>query len=272
VQLDGADELTELAEAFDESQRRIRAQMGELERREQALRDFVADTTHDVMLPLTVLQGYLTSLERQTGAGEPLSSEILHGALEECHYLASMVQNLGAAARLEAGEALSSLSNVDLNALVGRVIARHRRIADQRGLALEFAVPEAPIALWADVTLLEQALSNLVHNAVRYGHRGGHVAVILERRDGGHAFSLRVLDDGPGIPAHHLARITERGYRGDRARSRSTQAEGLGLGLHIVRDVAERHGLTLDLRAGEEGGLVAELQGPLGEGSSGAAT
>jgi signal transduction histidine kinase len=87
--------------------------------------------------------------------------------------------------------------------------------------------------------------------------------VILELRDAGRAFSLRVLDDGPGIPAHHLERITERGYRGDRARSRSSLAQGLGLGLHIVRDVAERHGLTLELRPGEPTGLSAELRGPL---------
>ena len=78
--------------------------------------------------------------------------------------------------------------------------------------------------------------------------------------DGAEGFSLRVADDGPGIPAEELARVSERRFRGGVARKR--RPEGLGLGLHIVRDVAERHGWTLRFESPSEGGLEVSLRGP----------
>jgi len=107
------------------------------------------------------------------------------------------------------------------------------------------------------VTLIEQAVSNLVHNAVRYNRRGGHVAILLE--DAGGRFRLRVEDDGPGVPEAERARLFERRHRGDGARQRDPG--GLGLGLHIARGVAERHGFALTLASSEHGGLAVELEG-----------
>jgi signal transduction histidine kinase len=126
-------------------------------------------------------------------------------------------------------------------------------------------VPEEGVTVRGDVTLLEQAVSNLVHNAVRYAEPGGHVAVVLERAHAGR-FELRVLDDGPGVPEVLLARLGERGFRTDEARTR--QPQGTGLGLHIVRDVAARLGLTLQFARGDERGFVATLSGPLGSASA----
>jgi signal transduction histidine kinase len=109
-----------------------------------------------------------------------------------------------------------------------------------------------------DVTLVEQALSNVVHNAVRYNKPGGHVAVILEAKDG--RFCVRAFDDGPGVPESELTRIAERSYRSDEARAR--HPDGLGLGLSIAKDVAERHGFELELKRSEAGGLEVEIRGP----------
>jgi len=118
-----------------------------------------------------------------------------------------------------------------------------------------------------DITLLERAVSNVVHNAVRYNLPGGHVALVLDRRAREGRFSLRVVDDGPGIAEDELARITERSFRGNEARTR--HPHGMGLGLHIARDVVERHGFSLVFRRPEEGGLEVELGGPLGADASG---
>ena len=87
-------------------------------------------------------------------------------------------------------------------------------------------------------------------------------AVILEDRPRG-GFSIRVIDDGPGIPPEELVRLPERRFRGKAARTR--HPEGTGLGLDIARDVADRHGLTLDFRASEYSGLEAELHGGAAE-------
>jgi len=138
-----------------------------------------------------------------------------------------------------------------------RVVARHAPIAKAREISLEHAVPPEPLAASGDVTLLEQAVSNLIHNAVRYIEPGGHVAVVLARV--GARFSLRVLDDGPGIPPELRARVFERAFRADSARTR--HPGGLGLGLSIALDVASRHGFELDLRTAEAGGAEFELRG-----------
>jgi signal transduction histidine kinase len=181
----------------------------------------------------------------------------LSAALEEAHYLGALIRNLAAAARLEAGEPMLSRHEVDLCGIVDRVFSRHAPIARERGVELAHAVPETPLLVHADSTLIEQALGNLVHNAVRYNQRGGHVAIVLE--EDSERFVVRVKDDGPGIPAEELAHVSERRFRGGEARAR--RSTGLGLGLHIVRDVAERHGWSLRFESPPEGGLEVTLSG-----------
>jgi len=264
VAVRGDDEIAGLAHAFNEAGAQVRAHVEDLEQREKTLRGFVANTTHDVMIPLTVLQGHLSAMRKGLEGGTAVVPEQVVSSLEEAHYMASLIHNLSAAAKLEAGERHIQRHPVDLNAIVERVVARHRPMAQAREIQVDFAVPEAVVQVEGDVTLLEQAVSNLVHNAVRYNECGGHVAILLEARgapgDGEAAFALRVIDDGPGMPADQLKRLPERRYRGDAARSR--HPEGLGLGLNIAWDVAERHGLTLGFKASEYGGLEAELRGP----------
>ncbi len=259
VEIQGADEVADLARAFNDAGAAIRGQLDELSARDRALTHYLQSTTHDVMVPLTVLQGHLSELRRAVRAGEPVEPSRVRSALEESHYLASLIRNLGAAARLEAGEPMLTRHAFDLREVVERVISRHRPVADERDVAIDFAVPEHAVELVADSTLVEQALSNLVHNAVVYNDAGGHVAVILERADD--RFTLRVLDDGPGLPDEELSRVHERQFRGGEARSR--RPTGLGLGLHIVRDVADKHGFTLAFSRPDEGGLEVELAGPV---------
>lgn len=239
------DEIGELGAAFAEAHRAQRAQ-------EQALRDFLANTTHDVMIPLTVLQGHLAALREGR-------AEALTGAMTEAQYIASLLRNLAVVARLDAARPRLERGPVELGALVDRVVARHRPVALQREIALEGGTPGEPVQVEGDVTLLEQALGNLVHNAVRHNRPGGHVAVLLEAGAG--RFRLRVIDDGPGIPADRVDQLLQRGFRGEEARSRAPG--GSGLGLDISRRVAELHGFGLALRPSEHGGLEAELEGPI---------
>ncbi len=253
----GSDEIGELAGAFDEATAQVRAHVARVESREATLRSFVANTTHDVMLPLTVLQGHLAALQRVAAEGRS-DAALVQDASEEAHYMASLVHNLGAAAKLEAGEPHVERHPVNLNEIVERAVARHRPIASPRQIEIGSAVPEGPLWTLGDVTLIEQAVSNVVHNAVRYNNEGGHVAVVLEPVEG--RFRLRVFDDGPGVPDEALARLTERSYRADDARTRSPG--GQGLGLSIAREVAQRHGFEMTLRRSEAGGLEAEFQGP----------
>jgi signal transduction histidine kinase len=259
VPVKGDDEIAELGRAFNQAAAEIREHVSRVEARERTLRSFVADTTHDVMLPLTVLQGHLAALRRAAGDGR-CDADAVQAASEEAHYLASLVHNLGAAAKLETGGPYVESHPLNLNELVDRVAGRHRPVAAPRSIEVNVAVPDPALWTSGDVTLIEQAVSNVVHNAVRYNRPGGHVAVVLEPA-GSDRFRLRVLDDGPGVPDSELGRLTERRYRTDEARSR--HAGGQGLGLSITREVAERHGFDLRVRRSEAGGLEVELAGAL---------
>ncbi len=263
VDASGTDEIAGLARAFNDAGDELRAHVQTIEEREQTLRRFLGNTTHDVMLPLTVLQGHLAAMRKQLEAGEDLDPLLVNASLEEAQYMGSLVHNLSAVAKLEGASPTISRYPVDLVELVERATARQKTIAGARGVELNHAVPEGEVVVEGDITLIEQAVSNVIHNAVRYNEDGGHVAVVL--RNGSGRFSLRVLDDGPGMPEELLARLPERRFRGEEARSR--HPEGSGLGLHIARDVAHHHGFDLAFRPSEHGGLEVEFSGPLYEGS-----
>ena len=256
IHVDGNDEIAELGAAFEQSRQTIHAQLESLREREAALRNYIANTSHDVMLPLSVLQGHLVSLQQRIEAGEALDAKAIVPSIEESQYLGSLLHNLNAAARLEANEGLLHRDPIDLNRLVERVVDRHRPIATRKQIGLEMAVPETTIEFAGDLTLLEQALGNVVQNAVRYNRADGHVAVVLDGDQG--AWTLRVIDDGPGIAETDRSRVVEPSFRGSEARTR--HPHGMGLGLHIANDVAKRHGLRLALSDTEGGGLTVELQ------------
>lgn len=262
VEADGDDEIADLARAFDGAARDVRAELVEKDRREQALREFLANTTHDVMIPLTVLQGHLAGARDALADGKSIEPATLAAAMDEAHYIGALIGNLALAAKLDASAPELQRGAVDLNALVARVIARHRPVARELSIELEAALPEAVVEVDADVTMLEQAVSNVVYNAVRHNQSGGHVAVILDTL-GTERFRLRVLDDGPGIAPDELARLAERGFRGNAARTRAPN--GQGFGLDITRRVAELHGLTLSFDRSQDGGLQVDLEGTCGE-------
>jgi len=256
IHVEGNDEIAELGAAFEQSRQTIQAQLASLREREAALRNYIANTTHDVMLPLSVLQGHLTSLQQRIEAGDTLDANAIVPSIEESQYLGSLLHNLNAVARLDANEGLAHRDPIDLNRLVERVVDRHRPIAKRKRIALEVGVPEHRIEFPGDLTLLEQALGNVVQNAVRYNRAGGHVAVTLDGDDD--AWILQIVDDGPGIAEGDRARVVEPSFRGSEARTR--HPHGMGLGLHIASDVAKRHGLRLAFSDTKDGGLTAELR------------
>lgn len=254
----GDDEIAELSQVIQADRTALQDKVEALAKRDAALSRYVANTMHDVMIPLTVLQGHLINLD----AVQP--GEDTRRALEESHYIASLLQNLSAAARLEGAIPVRKVDGVDLGELVERVVARHAPIARAKGIALNHATPQRSLYVNVDPTLVERAMSNLVHNAVRYGAKGGHVAVVLSAAD---RWEFKVLDDGPGVSAKDLAKLGEARFRSEEARSRNP--EGQGLGIAITREVAEHHALDLVFARGdgpdERPGLCAIIRQRLPE-------
>ncbi len=257
VPVQGKDEIAELGHAFNEASAVVRAHVAEVERREKALRDFVAHTTHDVALPLSVLLGHVATLRQNAGAS---GSEATVAAIaQETQYISSLLANLEAVARLESDAALHEKHPVDLTALVERVAVRHRGVASSGGVDFNHAAPTTSLWVEGDVTLIEQAVNNLVHNAIQYNRPGGHVALVLEETAVG--FAIRVSDDGPGVRDHDMPHLGESRFRSEEARSR--RPNGMGLGLSIARDVAKRHNFALTLGNRTEDGFEAVLTGAI---------
>ena len=250
----GNDEVAELARAFNEAGIEVKTHVTSVEAREATLREFVANTAHDVATPLTVLQSHLATLEQSPLPQE--QAEKVRGAIREAHYMASLLRNLTTASRLEGGVPIEPVE-LDLNGVIERVVARLTPLARSASIEVNYAVPDGGTIVDVDPTLVEQAISNLVDNAVRYNRAGGHVAVVLDKTGSDGGFKLRVEDDGPGVEPEELPHLAERRFRGDSARSR--RPDGQGIGLAIVAEAIDRCGWKLAFRANEPTGLVAEI-------------
>lgn len=208
-------------------------------RLETIRRDFVANVSHELKTPLTVIGGFAETLRDQDlpAADRERFVETIEANARRMHRIVDDLLDLS---RYESGSWVPNVVPNDLGAVVADVFTSVHRKADAKGLALSFeAAPEAR-KVDADPTALRQIVANLVENAVRHTTSGG-VTVRGEVLDGMSA--VVVTDTGSGIPAEHLGRIFERFYRVDPGRSRNEG--GTGLGLAIVRHLAEAHGGTV---------------------------
>ncbi|SAK63643.1 phosphate regulon two-component system sensor kinase [Caballeronia hypogeia] len=214
----------------------------ELERTDSMRRDFVANVSHELKTPLTVLSGFLETM-RELPLDEADRMRYLDMMEQQASRMQNIVRDLLVLANLEGdvrppGDELLDMRGVmrhledDANSLSG---GRHR-IAFHGDDSLTVAGVETEVV---------SALGNLVTNAVRYTPDGGTIDVSWQRVKDRAVFTVK--DSGLGIPAEHIPRLTERFYRVDRSRSRDTG--GTGLGLAIVKHVLQRHHAELDVKS-----------------------
>jgi two-component system, OmpR family, phosphate regulon sensor histidine kinase PhoR len=210
-----------------------------VEQAETMRRDFVANVSHEIRTPLTVLAGFVETLQTLELPVEE-RQRYLGTMAQQARRMQALVQDLLTLSRLEGSAPPGEGEWIAASQLLAQCEqeARAEAAAQGKTLALHFDAPPG-LALGGAPAELQSALSNLVSNAVRYTPGGGKVEVQARALPAGSA-QLSVHDSGPGIPAEHLPRLTERFYRIDRSRSRETG--GTGLGLAIVKHVVQRHG------------------------------
>jgi signal transduction histidine kinase len=205
-------------------------------RLETVRRDFVANVSHELKTPLTIIGGFAETL----ASDDPPAArrrEFAEMIRSNAHRMQRLVDDLLDLSRIESGGWIPNPVVVDMRAIITDVGEQLRDVASKNGISLRIAVDEAASSVRADRTALRQILANLLENAVRHA-AGGTVTVRTKRQTGG--VSVEVEDTGPGIPAEHLPRVFERFYRVDTGRARSSG--GTGLGLAIVKHLAEAHG------------------------------
>ena len=203
--------------------------------------EFVANVSHEIKSPLTVVTGYLETIEDH--AGRPPEQSVIREMSRQCQRMRSLVNDLLELSRLEAGELSDrDLQDIDLAHLADEVRREAQALTSeaQHTVRLE---GEAGVTVRGRPEELHSALSNLVSNALRYSPDGGVVTIAWQRKND--RLRLSVADQGVGIRKEHIARLAERFYRVDKARSRGTG--GTGLGLAIVKHILQRHGARLQI-------------------------
>ena len=221
--------------------------ISELERLEEVRRDFVANASHELRTPLTAIQGFAETLLRSE-LPEQQRRSYLEIIGRHAHRLGAIVQDLLAISTVETGKWRVDPTMIDLEKITRGVMGDLELRAQEGGLSLGLHVAGDHHA-FADPGIVEQILTNLLENAVKYTEPDGQIEVKIDRL-GEHA-RVVVSDTGIGIPPQDVARIFERFYRVDKARSRS--AGGTGLGLSIVRHLVQRSGgeISVESRLGE---------------------
>jgi two-component system, OmpR family, phosphate regulon sensor histidine kinase PhoR len=211
-------------------------------RLEAVRRDFVANASHELRSPLTVVSGYLETLGQDAALDDELRGPVAE-MQRQAERMTGIIHDLLELSRLEESDAVSGGTSIDVPALLALlrkdVLARPLRPRDVRVRI------DSVAQLIGDEPEIHSAFSNLVDNAAKYTPPEGSIEMRWwVDENGGH---FAVSDTGMGIPEEHIPRLTERFYRVDAGRSRSTG--GSGLGLAIVKHVLQRHGATLEVQS-----------------------
>ena len=227
------------------------ANLVDLKRVNKIRRDFVANVSHELKTPATSLkllaESLIDILEEDPDQARFFAEQLKN----ETERLAKLITDLLDLARLESGEGVQKPQPVDVRAVLMVTLARLRPTARRKNITLSWKRSGSTDLYTVDgnETQLTSMFSNLVENAVKYTPPGGRVEVAANTDE--NEVVVHVSDTGIGIPEKNLARIFERFYRVDKARSKETG--GTGLGLSIVRHIAENHGgrVTVESTPGE---------------------
>ena len=229
------DELDVLAQTFNEVVARLECVVADM-------RQFSAAMAHEIRTPLTALRA---DIERSMiGRLSPDEQRVAAASqLEEIDKLTRLLAQLLTLSRADAGELPVSRSVIDLRSLASAVVETLEPVAQAKGLSLRGELPDEDVRVVGDAGWIERLLLNLVDNAIKFTEPGG--AIVVRVRQAGGAAMLTVRDSGIGIASEALPHIFERFYRADLSRSPATH--GAGLGLSLVKWIADRHRATVDV-------------------------
>lgn len=224
--------------------------------------NFVTDLGHELKTPLTSISGILETCETDPDA----ISHFMPILSREVERMKTLVDDLLTLSRVERNERRVPNQTVTLQTVAEEACVPLATLADKAGIRIVTELPDVPIEFSGDANEIVRAISNLVENSIRYGHRGGVVKVsggfIQPTALGAEKLvSIEVSDDGPGVEAHHIPRLTERFYRADSHRSRDTG--GSGLGLAIVKHIAMHHRGQISFESARGQGLKVILELPV---------
>jgi len=223
-----------------------------IRRVEEMRADFVANASHELRTPLASLVGFIETLDGPARDDVAARQRFLGIMRDQAAHMARLVEDLLSLSRIEMEEHAPPGVTNDLVDVLQAVVDQLSPVAAERDVTVVFDAPEFLPEVAGDPDILQQVFRNLIENAIKYGRKSGKVEIVAGVVDG--EVRVAISDEGPGIPAEHIPRLTERFYRVDVARSRTMG--GTGLGLAIVKHILNRCGARLVVSSRVEVGSV----------------
>ena len=217
------------------------------------LQDVTDDIAHDLRTPLTRMKAR-AELQMINARDRDFAALVA----KECDELLSTINTMLEITRIEKRFDKARCQDVDVRSVLQKLTEAFSILAEDKGIRLVLNLPETEVTMKCQERRLEQVVANLLDNALKYTPPGGRVAVTLAK--GASEIILTVADTGGGIPKEDLPKIFDRFFRGDASRSKP----GNGLGLSMVRAVAESLGGQVQAECPPEGGTVFQLRFPVG--------
>jgi two-component system OmpR family sensor kinase len=248
------DEIGRLGMAFDAMVDRLQSAIGTASASEERMRRFLADASHELRTPVTVLRGTSQVLLNQTGHEKPEYRAALEDMHEEAVRLARLVDDLLTLSRLDDGQYLAP-ERVEIRPYLEEFLDRYARLWERRPIHADVEELDGAAA-WVDREALRRILTNLVDNAARYSRPGAPITI--SGRTGPDSVSLSVADTGPGLSAEQAAHVFERFYRANPARTRNSG--GSGLGLSIVQGLTQQSGGQISFDTAPDRGTTVTLR------------
>ena len=219
----------------------------DLRKMEAYRREFLGNVSHELKTPIFNIQGYVLTLLDGALDDPEINRKYLLRTEQSINRMISIIEDLETISRLESGEVELNFSAFDICALAREVMEMLEMEAEQKKIRLHFARNyDIPVMVYADRDNIQQVLTNLVVNAIKYGTENGRVKISFFDMD--EHILTEVTDSGIGIPREELPRVFERFFRGEKSRSRKLGG-GSGLGLAIVKHIIEAHVQTINVRS-----------------------
>jgi two-component system phosphate regulon sensor histidine kinase PhoR len=228
-------------------------------RLERMRTDFVANVTHEIRTPLTSIIGFIETLQQGALDDRPQALAFLKTIHQNAQRLNRLVDDLLTLSAIELGETQLQMEKVDVGRAVEQAVAVMTPQASEKAIRIAKEIPAGLPIIRADRDRLMQILLNILDNAIKFTPEGGKIDISADPGEGGR-LTVRIADNGVGLPRGEIPRLGERFYRADKMRSR--ELGGTGLGLSIVKHLLQAHGGSLSIDSAPGLGTTVSLAFP----------
>jgi two-component system phosphate regulon sensor histidine kinase PhoR len=232
-------DMASLSKEIDSYAKNKKLELEALKIREEYRKEFIGNVSHELKTPLFTVQGYISTLIEGAADDPKIRDKYLKRADKGVDRLIYIVKDLDLITKLEVGDANLTIETFNILETITNVFDLLEIKAEKKNISLLLDKDyPAPVMVHADRDRIQQVLSNLVVNSIKYGHQNGTTEISVEDLNS-EKMIVRVTDNGEGVEAKHLTRLFERFYRVDKSGSR--EEGGSGLGLSIVKHIIEAH-------------------------------